>query len=59
MPNNFVYFLSCDSYKASMLVNRPSLGFDGNVDGPLAAYQIAIKDSLYHNDIAKTICFSG
>ncbi len=48
-PSTDVYFLSCNSNTASKLVHKPSLGFVGNVDGPLAAYAIAMKDNLNHN----------
>ena len=49
LPSTDVYFISCDSYEVTQLVNKPSLGFHGAVDGPLAAYTVAVKDNLNHH----------
>ncbi len=49
LPSTQVYFLSCDSLAVTKLVNKPSVGFQGVIDGPLAAYAIAIKDNQYHH----------
>ena len=50
LPNNEVFFLSCNSFGATKFVNKPAIGFNGIIDGVLASLSIARNLQLSNNN---------